>query len=93
MRDGRVKRVVGFAYAISPIGANHVVVEHDSDFDFNYQQYFIETPLGEGDVDFDEYTRALVQIGYSGYLTIEREVGADPVGDIIKARRFLEKYR
>ena len=35
MRDGRVKRVVGFAYAISPIGANHVVVEHDSDFDFN----------------------------------------------------------
>jgi len=65
----------------------------ESDFDFDYQQYFIETPLGEGDVDFDGYTRALEQIGYSGYLTIEREVGADPVGDIVKARRFLEKYR
>ena len=54
---------------------------------------FIETPLGEGHVDFDRYLAALEDIGYKGYLTIEREVGGDPEGDIAKAVRFLKaKY-
>ena len=42
MHDGRVKGMVGFGYAVSPIGADHVVVEHDSDFDFNAPDLFIE---------------------------------------------------
>lgn len=42
MHEGRVKGMVGFAYAVSPIGADHVVVEHDSDFDFNAPDIFIE---------------------------------------------------
>lgn len=42
MHDGRVKGMVGFAYAVSPIGADHVVVEHDTDFDFNAPDIFIE---------------------------------------------------
>ena len=53
---------------------------------------FIELPLGDGDVPFENYLKALNNIGYNGYLTIEREVGADPKADIIKAADFLRKY-
>ena len=51
---------------------------------------FIELPLGQGDVDFPAYLRALNDIGYTGYLTIEREVGDDPEGDIRLAVNFLQ---
>lgn len=50
---------------------------------------FIELPLGEGDVDFPNYLKALEDIGYRGFLTIEREVGQDPEKDIILAKDFL----
>ncbi len=50
---------------------------------------FIELPLGEGDVDFDRYLKALEEIGYRGFLTIEREVGDDVEGDIRTAVNFL----
>lgn len=53
---------------------------------------FIELPLGQGDVPFAAYMEALEQIGYQGYLTIEREVGDDPVGDIQKAVEFLRSH-
>lgn len=54
---------------------------------------FLELPLGQGAVDFDRYLKALEDIGYKGYLTIEREVGDDPEGDIRKAVEFLKsKY-
>jgi sugar phosphate isomerase/epimerase len=52
---------------------------------------FREVPLGEGSVDFDEYLSALREIGYSGYLTIEREVGDNPRKDIEKAVSFLKE--
>ncbi len=52
---------------------------------------FIELPLGEGDVPFDGYLAALNDIGYKGFLTIEREVGADPTADIRKAVSFLKE--
>ncbi len=58
---------------------------------FEASDYFIDTPLGEGNVDFDKYLNALSDIGYSGYLTIEREAGEDPFADISKAVEFLEK--
>lgn len=51
---------------------------------------FAELPLGQGSVDFDNYLRALDEIGYRGFLTIEREVGDDPSKDIAEAARFLE---
>ena len=50
---------------------------------------YIELPLGEGDVDFPNYLKALHEIGYQGFLTIEREVGDDPEGDIGAAVKFL----
>lgn len=59
--------------------------------DMRLEEYFLETPLGEGGVDFDAYIQALQDIGFAGYLTVEREVGPDPVGDIEKAVDFLKK--
>ncbi len=49
-----------------------------------------EVPLGEGGVDWVNYIKALKDIGYDGYLTIERECGANPEQDIIKAVDFLK---
>jgi L-ribulose-5-phosphate 3-epimerase len=54
---------------------------------------FREVPLGEGGVDWNGYLQALVDIGYRGYLTIEREVGSSPEEDITKAVQFLKKFR
>ncbi len=52
---------------------------------------FKEVPLGEGQVNWKEYLSALKDIGYDGYLTIERETGENPQADIIKALKFLQK--
>lgn len=53
---------------------------------------FIEVPLGEGSVNWKEYLAALEDIGYKGFLTIEREVGDDPEKDIRKAVEFLKSH-
>ena len=52
---------------------------------------FKELPLGEGGVDFDNYLKALDEVGYRGFLTIEREVGENPKFDIGNAVKFLNK--
>ena len=54
-------------------------------------RYFEEVPLGTGSVDFPRYLQALEEIGYKGFLTIEREVGEDPAADISLAADFLRK--
>lgn len=59
--------------------------------DMRLEDYFRETPLGEGGVDFKRYLQALDQIGYKGFLTIEREVGMNPEKDIRKAVKFLQE--
>ncbi len=53
-------------------------------------ELFAEVPLGEGQVPWDEYLAALKAIPFDGYLTIEREVGANPAADIETAVRFLK---
>lgn len=58
---------------------------------FNDIQYFEEVPLGMGSVDFPNYLKALEDIGYRGFLTIEREVGNTPEEDIKTAYGFLKK--
>ena len=58
----------------------------------NSRDFFIETPVGEGDVDFPAYIKALKDIGYDGYLTVERETGADPSADIKKALDYIKDY-
>lgn len=57
----------------------------------NFDDYFIELPIGTGDVNFPEYMKALEDIGYSGYLTIEREAGVDRIQDITEGVSFLKE--
>lgn len=52
---------------------------------------FKEVPLGTGMVPWNEYLTALKEIGFEGFLTIERECGDDPVGDIKMAVGFLKE--
>ena len=57
----------------------------------NVADFFLETPLGEGKVDFPAYIAALKKAGFDGYLTIERETGADPISDIKMAKSAVSK--
>ena len=52
-------------------------------------KFFREVPLGEGSVPFAAYLKALEEIGYRGFLTIEREAGEDPAKDILIAKNHL----
>jgi sugar phosphate isomerase/epimerase len=56
-------------------------------------EYFAEVPLGKGHVNFTDYFAALQEIEYSGYLTIEREVKANPIQDITEAISFIKKFK
>ena len=49
-----------------------------------------EVPLGDGQVEWAPYLAALKEVGFDGFLTIERECGEDPEGDIRKAYNFLK---
>ena len=51
---------------------------------------FKELPIGEGEVDWNNYLNALKEIDYNGFLTIERECGEDPCKDIILAANFIK---
>ncbi len=57
--------------------------------DLRLGDYFLETPLGEGSVDFPSYLKTLRDCGYQGFLTIEREVGVKPEEDIALAVKYL----
>lgn len=50
---------------------------------------FTETPLGAGKVDFRLWLDALEEIGYKGFLTVEREAGDTPEKDIRLAVDYL----
>jgi sugar phosphate isomerase/epimerase len=52
--------------------------------------WFTETPLGQGQVRWLPYLRALKETGYDGYLTIEREVKENAAADILAAVTFLK---
>ena len=59
--------------------------------DLRMSDYFLETPVGEGAVNFDRYLRALKKTGYNGFFTIEREVGEDPEKDIVMAADYIKR--
>ncbi len=54
---------------------------------------YSEVKLGTGSVDFPKYLAALRDIGYEGYLTIERECGDTPRDDIGEAVKFLDRMK
>ena len=49
-----------------------------------------ETPLGDGDVDFDQFLQTLDAIGYDGPLTIEREIPQEPERQKAEIGRAVE---
>jgi sugar phosphate isomerase/epimerase len=56
----------------------------------------VEVPLGEGDVGMENYLRTLDELGYTGPLTIEREIAHDPErqkSDIGQAVGLLEELK
>ncbi len=68
---------------------DYIVHTHAKDGRKTGKDTYIELPLGTGDVDFDKYLKKLADIGFDGYLTIEREVGDTPYDDIKLAYDFL----
>lgn len=70
--------------------SNPEVIYRIIDEEANSGDAYIELPLGQGDVDFKNYLNALCDIGYKGFLTIEREVGENPTADIELAAQFLK---
>lgn len=58
--------------------------------DLRLDTYFQEVPLGQGQVDYPAYLNALKDIGYQGFLTIERECGDHPFDDIQMAVNYLK---
>jgi sugar phosphate isomerase/epimerase len=55
-----------------------------------------EVPLGQGDVNMERFLRTLKEIGYTGPLTIEREIPQDPVRqkqEIGGGLRLLEELK
>ncbi len=56
----------------------------------NIDEFFVELPLGSGDVGFDKYLESLKDTGYTGYLTIEREAGNSRLKDITDGVNFLK---
>lgn len=82
-KDGNMLRVSNPEYIYRAV---HPVPEEIAGIKF-----FEEVPLGTGSVDFPNYLKALEEIGFKGFLTIEREVGEDPAKDITTAYNFLKK--
>ena len=84
VKDGIMKKQA------DPARVYHIFAEGGIE-DFRMSDYFIETPVGEGQVDFDKYLLALKKTGYKGFFTIEREAGKDPAKDIGMAAEFIGK--
>jgi len=64
----------------------------DGEYPTNGRKLGVEKPLGEGRVNFPALIRKLKTLGFSGALTIEREItGPRQIEDIGKGKRFLEQ--
>ncbi|SFL43438.1 Sugar phosphate isomerase/epimerase [Paenibacillus sp. 1_12] len=92
VKDGIRVREIDPKEVYGYLGYNKMTHEHIAQLAASGRA-FEEVPLGEGHVKFTEYFQALQQIGYSGYLTIEREVGDQPEVDIRKAVTYIRNYQ
>ncbi len=82
-KDGICHRYVG------PEAVYEIFAQGDIEA-LRQQDMFTETPLGQGSVRWPEYLTALKETGYTGFLTIEREVGENAGADIRLAVSFLQ---
>lgn len=64
----------------------------DGEYPTNGRQLGVEKPLGEGRVNFPALIGKLKALGFSGALTIEREIsGPQQIEDIKRGRQLLEE--
>lgn len=84
-KDGRMNHYAGpeEVYALFAQGGIEAISK--------VSEWFTETPLGRGSVRWIPYLGALKEIGYNGYLTIEREVKDNAAEDIRAAVTFLNE--
>ena len=51
-----------------------------------------ETKIGDGRVNYPEFLKKLIRLGYQGDITIEREIsGEEQIRDILFAKRYLSE--
>jgi L-ribulose-5-phosphate 3-epimerase len=50
-----------------------------------------EVPLGHGDIDWVRYVGVLEEVGYRGWLTVERETGDNRLSDVAEGVAFLRR--
>lgn len=63
----------------------------DGCYPVNGHDLGVETPIGQGKVDFVAFLRKLKALGYDGPITIEREIkGEQQLIDILAAKTYLE---
>ena len=84
-KDGVMKKYMG------PEHVYNIFAEGGIEALSSLTELFAETPLGRGGVRWPEYLKALREVGYDGFLTIEREVKEDAAADIAMAVKFLKE--
>jgi sugar phosphate isomerase/epimerase len=51
----------------------------------------VEVPLGRGEVVWDEFLALVDEIGYRGWLTVDRTAGDDKLHDAARAIQYLRR--
>jgi sugar phosphate isomerase/epimerase len=63
----------------------------DGKYPTNGKDLGAETKIGEGKVDFRGVIKGLHDVGYGGYITIEREIDGDQqIKDIMESKEYLQ---
>jgi sugar phosphate isomerase/epimerase len=52
-----------------------------------------QAAIGQGEAKIGECIKKLAAVGYKGPLIIEREAGEDRIGDILRAKQYIEKIK
>jgi len=52
-----------------------------------------QAAIGQGEAKISECIKKLAAVGYKGPLIIEREAGEDRIGDILRAKQYIEKVK
>lgn len=73
---------------VKTLGIDRIPHTHAKDGRKTGETTYTETRFGEGDVPFIEYLATLRDIGYDGYLTIER-CGEDSIAEVKLAYEYL----
>ncbi len=67
----------------------HLIVHTHAKDGIKLQEGYKEMPLGQGSVPYPEYLSALRDVGFEGFLTIERERGETHIQDVKNAYTLL----